>query len=238
MTIEFTEIHSYSSLEKFHSCPRQFNEVRVLKNFKEDFSSKSSLEGKRVHDILEQAFRWKERDCHDEKLNPAIKKVWANIDNMAKKHGEIKIRTEAALGIGKNLERPCDFWDKSGGFRGKIDLLALSEKVAYVVDWKTGNPAFASMDQIEAMAYLVAQHFSSVEKIVGHLVFVNELEGSQIKIFEVDVDWETKFKENLYRKISRVENMKAEGGWFAQPNGLCKNHCCVRTCPHNGHYIG
>lgn len=238
MIPEFTEIHSYSSLEKFMNCPRQFHEIRVLKNFKDDFTSKSAVEGNRVHGLMEQAFRWKERDCSDKSLNPAISMIWNNIDKLAKKHGPAKIITEAPLAVRQNLERPCEFWDKRAGFRGKIDLLVLSGKMAYIVDHKTGNPQYAKMDQLEAMAYLVAQTFEHIESMVMHLVFVNQLEGSQYKKITIDLDWETEFKDELSRKIARVENMKKEGDWFAQPNGLCKNYCAVRTCPHNGHYVG
>jgi hypothetical protein len=48
---------SYSSLKKFKTCPKQFAEVKVFRNFKEPEFTEATLYGKEFHTAAEKYIR-------------------------------------------------------------------------------------------------------------------------------------------------------------------------------------
>jgi len=86
--------------------------------------------------------------------------VWANIDKMeVKTQTSPSINPELAMGLLDDLETPCGFWDEEVAFRGKADLVVVCGKIAYIVDWKTGNPQYANLELV------VDDEWSKVSKL-------------------------------------------------------------------------
>jgi hypothetical protein len=128
---------------------------------------------------------------------------------------------------------PCDFFAKDVWFRGVPDYLALNHEtgVARVGDWKTGKSSrYADTDQLELMAAMVMQHYPSIQKVKGALVFlvaddVVQAEYTRSQLPEILSKWGG--------QASMIEAVMDKGVVSARPSGLCK-FCLVTpdVCPH------
>ena len=103
---------------------------------------------------------------------------------------------------------------------------------AYVVDYKTGKSSrYADKDQLELMALAIFKHFPEITKINAGLLFVvcNALVKEKYSVDQQDMAWEKWMGE--YDKLTQSY---ADNVWNPKPSGLCRNHCAVLSCPHNG----
>jgi len=151
------------------------------------------------------------------------------LDSLQAKQGE-KL-CEYKLGLTEDL-KPCGFYDKEVWFRGIADLIILDDDLAWVVDYKTGKSArYADKGQLELMALATFKHFPEVEEVRAGLLFVvakNLVRDTYLREDEA-ILWE-KWLTN-YGKMKIAE---ANDVWNPRPNGLCKRHCAVIECVHNG----
>jgi CRISPR/Cas system-associated exonuclease Cas4 (RecB family) len=140
---------------------------------------------------------------------------------------------EYKMGLTASLE-PCDFFADDVWFRGIADLVILDEEAetAWVVDYKTGkNARYADKGQLELMALATFKHFPKVKKVRGGLMFVvsNDL---------ITDSYDLVSQGELWRKwltdIANMESAFENDTWNANPSGLCRAHCVVLECPHNG----
>ena len=135
------------------------------------------------------------------------------------------------MGVTEDFQ-PCGFKDEKVWFRGIADLLVIDGKRALYVDYKTGaNAKYADPDQLELMALAVFAHFPEVEKVEGGLFFVIARAYVKEKYFVRDrgdmwLRWVTAY--------NQLQNSFKSGVWNPRTSGLCKKHCPVLTCPHNG----
>jgi hypothetical protein len=140
---------------------------------------------------------------------------------------------EYKMGLTENLE-PCDFFAKDVWFRGAADLIILDEKAetAWVIDYKTGrNARYADKGQLELMALATFKHFPAIKFIRGGLMFVvsNELIKDSYALGAQGGLWE-----KWLGDFSRMESAFDKDVWNTNPSGLCRAHCVVLECPHNG----
>ena len=135
------------------------------------------------------------------------------------------------MGVTENLE-PCGFYDPEVWFRGIADLIILDGDLAWVVDYKTGKSAkYADKGQLELMALSVFAHYPQIKNIRAGLLFVvtKDLVKDTYTVYD---------REQLWRKwLSKYNQMKVAADndvWNARPSGLCRRHCPVIECVHNG----
>jgi hypothetical protein len=138
---------------------------------------------------------------------------------------------EYELGLTEDLQ-PCKFKDENVWFRGIADLIILDGETAWVIDYKTGrNTRYADTGQLELMALAVFKHFPQVQKVRGGLLFA--IAKKMIKD-----SYERSQEPKLWAKwLSDFERMKKTfelDVWNPNPSGLCRRHCVVLECPHNG----
>jgi len=215
---------SFSKLKAFETCPKQFYHVTVLKQypFKD---TDATLYGKEFHkaceDYIGNAIPIPEKFAY----------IRSTLEALNAKTGE-KL-CEYKLGLTVDLE-PCDFFSPNVWFRGIADLLVLNHEdgSAYVVDYKTGKSSkYADKGQLELMALAVFAHFPNITKVRAGLLFVvaNDV---------VRDSYEATDKSTLWgRWISKYKSMEKAfetDVWNAKPSGLCRQHCPVLECPHNG----
>jgi hypothetical protein len=101
-----------------------------------------------------------------------------------------------------------------------------------VLDYKTGASAkYADKGQLELMALAVFKYFPEVEFVDGGLLFVIARAFPKAK-------YPKEQEAALWHKwLNSYGIMKAahESGVFnPKPSGLCKKHCPVLSCQHNG----
>lgn len=216
---------SFSSIKLFEQCPKKYYHLKVVKDFKEDDNAEHLTYGKQFHKAAEEYIR------DDTPLPGAFKFVKGALDNLKKISGDKYCEYE--MGLTENLE-PCGFRDPNVWFRGIADLLIIdaAKGEARVLDYKTGKSAkYADTGQLELMALAVFKHFPEVKRIKAGLLFVvaNAFPKANYNIDQAPVLWQ-----KWIRDHGRMKMAYTTGTWNPKPSGLCRKHCVVTACPHNG----
>lgn len=207
--------HSYSSIKDFQGCGRRFHQVRILKRFKSQ-DTDATRYGTEVHKAFELYL------TEQRPLPEAFARYLQFVEPLSRFSGTLYC--EHKLGIRADFT-PCDFYADDVWLRGIPDFLTVDEEtgVARVGDFKTGKSSrFADISQLELMAALVMQHFPTIHKVKGALLFVVVRD-----IIKADFT-----REDLPRILSKwagdaaqVESALENGVWNARPSALC------RFCP-------
>jgi len=215
---------SFSKAKAFETCPKQFYHEKILKEY--PFEETEAMRyGTEFHKACEDYID------KDKSLSKKFGFIEPTLNALNNKRG-VKL-CEKRLGLTEDLE-PCGFFDKKVWFRGIADLIIVDvlARVAWVVDYKTGRSSkYADKGQLELMALSVFKHYPEVTKVKAGLLFV--VAGSLIKeTYEIDSEsilWE--------KWLAKYANMKIafdKDVWNPRPSGLCKRHCPVLECLHNG----
>lgn len=213
---------SYSRIKNFETCPRQYHEVNVLKKhpFRETPETRYGNEfHKSAEDYVKSDTPLPGKFAHYEKLLQALK------DKPGEKHCELK------FGMTEDL-KPCGYFDRQVWFRGIADLLIIDGDTATVVDYKTGKSArYADPDQLELMALCVFAHFPKVKRVRAGLVFVvaNALRKETYTVDTQEAKWG-----QWFQRVGAMQAAHKSGVFNPRPSGLCRAHCPVVECPHNG----
>ena len=215
---------SFSSIKLFEQCPRKYQHLRVLKDTKEPTSEAMNY-GSEFHKAAEDYIK------SDTPLPGRFGYIKSTLDNLKRFEGERLC--EFQMGLTRNLE-PCDFRAENVWFRGIIDLAILNHETgeARILDYKTGKSVkYADTGQLELMALGVFKHFPTITKVKAGLLFV--VCNAFVKD-KYDMSMESKLWEKWMRSYSRLELAYKNDMWNPNPSGLCRKHCAVMSCPHNG----
>lgn len=215
---------SYSNIKAFEQCPKQFYHVKHLGEYPQE-ETDVIREGNEFHKAAELYIG------EGKALPSRFSYAKPILDSLNKKQGNKFV--EIKLGITESLV-PCSFFSEQVWIRGIIDLLIIDpeNKLAWVIDYKTGkNAKYADTDQLELMSLLVFAHYPEVDETRSGLVFVkaNELirkKYQKVKRSELWAKW-------IQRHAKMMEAHKLNK-WATRESGLCKRHCPVTECVHNG----
>jgi ATP-dependent exoDNAse (exonuclease V) beta subunit len=213
---------SYSKIKAFEQCPKQFYHDKILKEvpFKE---TEATMYGTAFHTAAEDYIG------KDVPLPGKFSFAQKMLDSLKNKKGD-KL-CELKLGITEDLE-PCGFFDPNVWFRGVADLIILDGDLAWVIDYKTGKSSkYADKGQLELMAMSVFKHYPQVKTVRAGLVFV--ISNDLVKDTYTEYD-KPKLWEKWLAKYKQMETAAEEDMWNAKPNGLCRRHCPIIECVHNG----
>lgn len=214
---------SYSSLKKYENCPKQYAEVVVYRNFQDVFTSPKGDYGDRLHKAADAYVH------NGGELDNDFQFIKPTLDVLRNMAGD-KL-TEHKMAV-KMDGTPTRWNDPERWFQGIVDLAIISDTpVARLLDYKTGDVKYADTDQLEMMSLLIFAHFPHVKFVKGMLLFVlsEQVRKRNVDIKERERLWQ-KYKE---RDAKRVASFYADN-WPAKESGLCKKHCVVVTCAHNG----
>jgi len=217
---------SFSKIKSFEQCPKKFYHLKIAKDYKEP-ETEAMLYGTAVHEAAEEYIR------DGKPLPPEYDYIKAPLDSLNMKQGNKLCEYE--MGLTADLE-PCGFWDDDCWYRGIADLVILDEenKTAWVIDYKTSkNTRYADKGQLELMALCVFKHFPDIETVRGGLLFVvcNELIRETYGKDQAGKMWE-----KWLADYNRMEQAWKKDVWNAHQSGLCKRHCIVTECVHNGRH--
>ena len=215
---------SFSSIKTFEQCPKKFYHLKVAKDYQEDQGAEHLLYGTAYHEAAEHYIR------DDVPLPPQFAFSKGVLDSLKNRPG--KKLCEYEMGLTENLE-PCGFKDPNVWWRGIADLIILEDDgTARVVDYKTGKSAkYADKGQLELMALAIFKHFPEVTNVKAALLFVIAKAFPKAAYSKDD---EPKLWEKWLRDHGRMRRAYETGVWNPQPSGLCKKHCVVLSCSHNG----
>lgn len=215
---------SFSRIKAFQQCPKQFYHMKVLKEY-EDTETEAMRYGTLMHEAAENYVRDKTPlDKSFEYIKPAL-------DALTAIKGE-KL-CEFKMGLTEDLE-PCGFSAENVWWRGIADLVILNtdDHLAWVIDYKTGKSTrYADKGQLELMALGIFKHFPAIKTVKAGLLFVvcNELIKEEYAQSTQALLWD-----KWTSAFTRMDTALQTDVWNANPSGLCRNHCHVVQCVHNG----
>ena len=214
---EFT--WSYSALKQYTNCPKQYQEMRVLKNYTVK-ETEAIIYGKAVHEALELYVK------DGKPLPKNYLRFKPMVDTLLKIEGDKYPEYEMAL---THSKEPCDFHSDDRWVRGIADLVIVDGDTAYVVDYKTGSNRYPDPKQLRLMSLMMFTHFPDIQRVKGGLLFVmkNSFITEEYLRKDMDKSWGM-FEQSLKRLDTSYEN----DTWQANPTPLCK-WCSVVTCDFN-----
>ena len=216
---------SYSAATTYEQCPRKYEHLYIIKDFKQDSNSEALIFGNLVHKAAEEYIG------KNKPLPQKFAEFQPTLDKLKLIPGE-KL-CEYRVGLTKDL-KPCEFFASDVFWRGAIDLLILDRDkgMATIVDYKTNKSSErADTRQLSLLSVAVFKHFPEIKTIKCGLVFLiaKDLVKDQHHVDNVEdlwAEWEPLLK--------RIEQSYESGVFNAQPNYLCKNWCPIKSCSHNG----
>jgi hypothetical protein len=207
---------SYSSLKQYQNCPKQYHEIRVLKNYTVK-ENEAMIYGKEVHTALENYVRdGVELAKNYQRFKPVV-------DSLIQIKGKKMCEYEMALNYHKE---PCDFKDKNRWVRGIADLVIVDGSDAYIIDYKTGSNKYPDPKQLKLMAIMLFTHMPEVVKVKAGLLFVMKNSFLTEEYHRKDID---KLWKSFEQPLKRLETSYDYDKWEANPTPLCK-WCSVDSC--------
>ena len=215
---------SFSKAKAFGQCPKQFYHEKILKEYPVE-ETEAMRYGTELHKACEDYIG------SDVPIPEKFGFIQGMLDDLKSRRG-VKL-CEQKLGLTADLE-PCDFFDKRVWFRGIADLVIIDvlADTAYVIDYKTGKSArYADKGQLELMALTIFKHFPEIKRVKAGLLFV--VANSLVKA-EYRIDSEPNLWEKWLGIYGKMQKAFESDVWNPRPSGLCKRHCPVLECAHNG----
>ena len=215
---------SFSGMKNFEQCPRQYHELKVLKNYPQE-ETEAQLYGTLFHEAAEYYIR------DGTPLPPHFNYVKSTLDNLCSFQGE-KL-CEYKMALTENLE-PCEFDAPNVWWRGVADLIIVNRDTssAKIVDYKTGKSAkYADTGQLELMTLALFKYFPEIKKVKAGLLFVVSKDFVKANY---DRTQEAALWAKWLRSYERMKLAYHNNVWNPKTSGLCKKHCAVLSCCHNG----
>ena len=209
---------SYSSLKQYQNCPKQYQEIRVLKNYIVK-QNEAMMYGKEVHTALENYVK------DGKKLAKNYQRFKPMVDKLINIPGDKYPELEMALTYNKT---PCDFNSEDRWVRGIADLVIVDGTHAWIIDYKTGSNKYPDPKQLRLMSLMVFTYYPDVLKIKAGLLFIMKNSFVSEEYFRKDMD---KSWAMFSQPLKRLENSYDTDVWEANPTPLC-SWCSVNSCEH------
>lgn len=208
---------SFTSLEQFVSCPRQFHEQRVLKRVK-PIQGEEAKWGEHVHKVFETY----QREMGST-LPADLQEHLPFMRRLADKPGRPLLEQKIALD--REL-KPCGFFDPDVWFRGVIDFMKVDGRSAYMVDYKTGKP-HNKHRQLLTFALFTFIRFPEVDLVNAQYYWTKTCDVTK-KVWarkEVPEMWK-----ELIPDLKQYAQAFKEYVWQPRQSGLCRGWCPVQEC--------
>ena len=204
---------TFSQLEKFETCPKQFYHVRVAKDVIEP-QTEATLWGSRVHTAMEDRIR-------DGTPLPEGMEQWEGFAKQICAMPGEKL-AEEKMALDKSFQ-PAD-WDNAWT-RGIADMLIVHGNKAATLDYKTGKRKLTHQLMLYA-AYTFA-YYPEVETVTTGFVWLRDKKIDRETFTRADIStiWGT-----FLPKVRKLEIAYEKDKWIARPSGLCNGWCPVKSC--------
>ena len=204
---------TFSQLEKFETCPKQFYHVRVAKDVIEP-QTEATLWGSKVHTAMEDRIR-------DDTPLPEGMEQWEGFAKQICAMPGEKL-AEEKMALDKSFQ-PAE-WDNAWT-RGIADMLIVHGNKAATLDYKTGKRKLTHQLMLYA-AYTFA-YYPEVETVTTGFVWLRDKKIDRETFTRADIPtiWGT-----FLPKVRKLEIAYEKDKWIARPSGLCNGWCPVKSC--------
>jgi len=209
---------SFSSLEKFRTCPKQFYHVRIAKDVVEP-PGEAATWGSRVHKAIEDYLR------DGKPLEPELSMYEKYCRGLADIKAE-QFLIEHPMSINANMS-PCEWAAEDVWCRAIADVLAVKGERALVWDHKTGKKK--PSDQLALNALLVFIHYPEVEEVKSVFYWLKIDDYTEETFFRTEIP---QLWQRFLPDLQQYNKAHETGVFNAKPSGLCNGWCAVESCPH------
>ena len=209
---------SFSSFKQYTNCPKQYQEIKVLKRFHTQ-ATPQMLYGTEVHKACEDyVAEGKPLAKNYQMFKPVLD---ALLEIKGTRYPEQKMALDKD---GNAAEYGKGYW-----VRGIVDLMIIDGDTAFIVDYKTGSNKYPEPKQLKLMALMAFARHPELMKIKAGLLFIvhNSFMTEEYTRDDIPQLWDA-FKTDL----KRMEVSYESDVWNMNPTQLC-GWCPVNTCPHH-----
>jgi hypothetical protein len=210
---------SFSSLKEYVNCPKQYQEIKVLKRFFKRMTPEMTY-GNEVHKALENYVK------DGTPLAENYKRFSEMLDTLLEIEGTRYPEYRMALDRSGNA---CKYSAGERWVRGIADLLIVDGDTAYIIDYKTGSNKYPDPKQLKLMALMAFAHFPEVMHVKAGLLFVmhDSFMTEEYKRDDINKLWS-----NFHNDLERLKLSYETDAWMPNPTPLC-GWCPVRTCEYH-----
>jgi len=210
---------SHSRIEMFKKCPRQFNELQLLKTVKFE-QTEAMLEGERQHKMLE------DRIGKGTPLPAPYMKLEPICQSVLNAPGQTFTETKLTL---NNKLQPTGYFAPDAYVRVIIDVMKKQDKTAWMGDWKSGKPNFDE-HQLKLFSAVGFMTYPSLEQITTSYVWLKPgiLDSKTYNRAQLPQMWA-----ELLQKPAELQAAYVMNDWKPKPGRHCR-WCLVNKigrCP-------
>jgi len=208
---------SFSSLKQYLNCPKQYQEIRVLKRFYTKPTQQMTY-GNEVHKACEEYV------AKDKPLAKNYQQFKPVLDTLMEIKGTRYPEQKMAL----DADGKASAYGKGYWVRGIVDLMIVDGDTAFIVDYKTGSNKYPEPKQLKLMALMAFAHYPEINRIKAGLLFIvhNSFMTEEYHRDDIDKLWAA-FNQDL----NRMDASYINDVWMPNPTPLC-GWCPVTTCTH------
>lgn len=217
---------SPSNLNMAEECYYKYYARYISKEIKAEDNA-AFIKGRRIHDNMQKQItmgwddsRWsaEDRSCEAE-----ARKYVAFLTKL--KENGYDIATELSVAVDKDGNRVDNKWAKNVYIRCEIDVLAVRDSTALIIDWKTGRTTKKDNHQLVLNSLCVHGRHKHLKQFkIGYAY----LELKEFPIYTIDVT-RKKDIEDTVEAIKRLEKCYETNTWPAQGVKWCYR-CNVASC--------
>lgn len=203
---------THTKISNYNNCPHKAYRLYVAKDIPYTGpSSKQGHDGIDIHKQIENYMR------HKGSLDPKLAK---HVDPLI----ALGASPEVQIGLAED-RTPTNYWGDDVFMRVVVDAFVVRDDVAFIVDWKTGNPKYEDKRELAMQAVGIQACYPGVKKIIGSYLWIRDDKlGQEYDLSSTDRAW--------HGTVSKAQEMEADKIWIKKPNPLCA-YCPVKDCEHN-----
>jgi len=210
--------YSFSRIKTFEECPLKFR-YRYVDELPQ-MATEAMTFGKNIHEAVATALEGKPDFSHfdSDQMNEVKQMVQTAVDYVGER---TVVSCEKPFGVTK-LFQPFPFSDAY--YRGIVDAVVFSPDTGMeIIDFKTNGINY-SKDQLLLYALLAGTEFNVLPEKITYL----SLRFGKVQTWKIDFMELVEFKENLAKRVSRIEN---ETEFKPNPGEHCSFCSYIHKCP-------
>ena len=213
---------SFTGLEQFDQCAKQFNEVRNLKKYPYEATSKEAVWGRYVHKAFE------DRHAARTELPLDLAQHEPFMQRMEAWDGFFF--TEQKVALGKDLKPLSNFFDRDVWWSGIIDYTKIEylAQRARVVDYKTGKHK-PKPGQLVQNALFTFARYPDIQIVDAFFYWTQDTKEDRYIYSREQIP---QLWAQFVPSLNNLKNAYDTDTWVAKPSGLCNGWCPVTDCQH------
>ena len=211
---------SYSRLSTFNQCPLKFKSQYIDKSYPNEVDNPAFKRGSTIHKQCENYILYKTGKIKEKQpLRQEVKNVTPIIDNIISTYNIVW--SEQQMAMDKDFKK-CSWYSKDTVYRAILDMVALNNTEASIIDFKTGKVRDyddSATGQLRLAAFFILSLYPKIEEITTAYLFLDHKHTISRKFYR---DNYSSMKDTFTNLLIKVNQEK---DWLPTTNKYC--HWCL-----------